>query len=362
MTERRYERLHPAELRRAIETAPIAYVPLGTLEFHGEHLPAGVDSFEAHGLCLRAAERSGGVVLPPVYLASGCLDLPFTLSYDNTLVHSWATSTVAQLGRHGFRAVVVLTGHGPLDLNHVLKRACAEVEVACSGLGAYALCWLELNAARLTEPERGDPTTVDHAARIETSWMLELEPDLVHLDRLADDPDATFVGIYGRNPRFTASADLGRAQIEAAAELLATRARALLDGDRPDTFADLRRFVEFGWPEAPVLRGSAGSDAALGLLNPGTSSRYVSGLGVAIDGVAVDPRCVVLANDSPGETGVPVRACELGAESGFYVRRRQEATVTLVGTAVTPGVHRVEAEIGLAGVTSIALDEEIAFI
>ena len=62
---RRYERLHPAELRAVLERAPIAFVPVGTLEFHGEHLPFGVDSFEAHALCLRTAERCGGVVLPP---------------------------------------------------------------------------------------------------------------------------------------------------------------------------------------------------------------------------------------------------------------------------------------------------------
>ena len=65
-SERRYERLRPAELRALAEAAPLAYVPLGPLEFHGEHLPTGVDLFEAHGLCLRAASQSGGVVLPPL--------------------------------------------------------------------------------------------------------------------------------------------------------------------------------------------------------------------------------------------------------------------------------------------------------
>src|SRR4051794_23884912 len=174
MTEVRYERLHPRELRAIVERMPLAYLPIGTLEFHGEHLPLGVDSFEAHALCLRAAELSGGVVLPPVYLASGCLALPFTLTYDNALVHGWASATLAQLAGHGFRAVVLVSGHGPLDLNHVLKRACAEAEAAHPGLRAHALHWLELNAARLTAPEDGEPTTVDHAALIETSWMLEL--------------------------------------------------------------------------------------------------------------------------------------------------------------------------------------------
>ena len=33
--ERRYERLRPAELRALAGEAPLAYVPLGPLEFHG---------------------------------------------------------------------------------------------------------------------------------------------------------------------------------------------------------------------------------------------------------------------------------------------------------------------------------------
>lgn len=362
MTERRYERLHPAELREIVAREPIAYVPLGTLEFHGEHLPTGVDSFEALALCLRAAKRSGGVVLPPVYVASGCLDLPFTLSYDHALVHAWATSTVAQLARWGFRVVVLLTGHGPLDLNHLLKRVCAEVVAETPGLAGYALCWLELNAAGLTGPERGEPTTVDHAARIETSWMLELEPGLVHLDRLSDDVDAQQLGIYGRNPRFTASAEFGRSQLEAAAELLADRVRSLRAGKPMDPLADLRRFVDFGWPEPLLLRGYSGSPASLVLHNPGTSSRYLSSLALEIDGAPVPPSSTVLTNPSPGETGLAVRAAELGAESGFYIRRGQDATITLESLAAAAGPHRVRAEIGLAGVTSVVLDENVQFL
>lgn len=361
MREVRYERLHPAELRAAVDAAPLAFVPVGTLEFHGEHLPFGVDSFEAHGLCVRAAALAGGVVLPPVHLACGCLDMPFTLTFEPALVHAWVRATIDQLVHRGFRAVVVLTGHGPLDLNHLLKRACGEAEVEHPGLAAYGLCWLELNAARLSGPEEGEPTVVDHAALVETSWLLELEPELVRLERLSEDPDAAEVGVYGRNPRFTASAAFGREQIEAAAELLARRARGLLEGERPDPFADLRRFVEHSWPERPLLRGRAGSDATLLLHNPGRASRYVSGLRLELDGARLDPTRVVLANRSAGETGTPVRAAALAPESGFYVRRGQEATVTLEGVAVEEGSRRVRAELGLAGVTTLVIDEQIEF-
>jgi creatinine amidohydrolase len=357
MSGLQYERLHPAELRAAQEAAPLAYVPIGTLEFHGEHLPAGVDWFEAHALCLRAAARSGGVVLPPLYLASGCLDLPFTLTFDPALVHAWVSATLDQLELRGYTAIVVLTGHGPLDLNHLLKRACAEAEARNPGLAAYALCWLELNAARLVEREVGEPMTVDHAARIETSWMLELEPELVRLERLSDDPAAAHVGVYGRNPRFTASAELGRLQIDAAAELLAERARGLVDGRRPDALADLRLFVEHCWPEKPDLRSDGDT---LVLHNPGTSSRYLSSLDLELDGKRLDPEHLVLVNSSPGETGVAFRASELGPEHGFYVRRGQDATIEL-GVPVGPGEHRVHAELGLGGVTTLTLDERIDF-
>lgn len=362
MTGAQYERLHPREIVEAVQRAPLAYLPIGTLEFHGEHLPFGVDSFEAHGLCLRAAGVSGGVVLPPVYLASGCLDLPFTLSFDPELVEAWVRATVAQLARRGFGAVVVLTGHGPLDLNHLLKRVCAESEAQHPGLAAYALCWLELNAARLVEPEADEPTSVDHAARVETSWMLALEPDLVRLDRLEDDPEAAHIGIYGRNPRFTASAEFGERQIAQAAELLAARATGLLVGRRPDPLADLRAFVEYAWPERPLLRGRAGGPPRLLLENPGRASRYLSALRIDVDGAHVDGREIALVNESPGEAGALTRASDLGPERGFYVRRGQEAAITLGGIELAPGIHRVRAELGLGGVASLVLDEAVEFV
>jgi creatinine amidohydrolase len=360
-TERRYERLLPRELQALAAASPIAYVPVGTLEFHGEHLPFGVDGFSAHRLCLRAADHSGGVVLPPTYLAAGCLDMPFTLTFDLELVHAWVRATLDQLAVRGFRAAVVLTGHGPLDLNHLLKRACREAEAARPGFAAYGLCWLELNASRLTGPETGEPTVVDHAAMVETSWMLALEPHLVRVDRLSADPAARHDGVYGPNPRFTASMPFGRAQIEACAALLGRRARELVEGGRVDVLADLRAFVAHGWPERPQLAGRAGDPAELLLTNPGRASRYVSGVRIAVDGRTVDPGAVVLVNRSVGETGLPMRASELSPERGFYVRRGQTASVLLEGVAASPGRRDVRVELELGGVTTLALDEQLEF-
>jgi creatinine amidohydrolase len=357
--EQRFERLHPAELEALVAQAPIAWVPVGTLEFHGPHLPFGVDAFESHGLLREAAARAGGVVLPPTYLACSCLDMPYTLSFSHEVVASSVRETVEQLANRGFRAVVVLAGHCPLDLVHLLKRVCAEASAGRDDLVAYGCCWLELNAAGLTGPQEGEPRVVDHAAMVETSWMLALEPDLVHLDRLADDPDAGHAGVYGRNPRFTASAGWGRSTIDAAAALLARRTTDLLAGETLDDLADLRRFVACSWPEPLTIAGAETCDGAtvVGLHNPGRSSRYISALTVNVDDELLDPADVELVNHSPGETGVPVAAATLGAEAGFYVRREQTATLRLPELA--PGEHRLRLDVGLGGVDTLTVEEHL---
>jgi hypothetical protein len=191
---------------------------------------------------------------------------------------------------------------------------------------------------------------------VETSWMLALEPDLVHLDRLSDDPDAPHAGVYGRNPRFTASADWGRSTVDAAAALLAQRAADLLAGGTLDDGGDLRRFVACCWPEPLTIAGAeaqAGA-AVLGLHNPGRSSRYISALSITVDDERVDPAHVELVNLSPGETGVPVTAATLGAEAGFYIRREQTATLRLPPPA--PGRHRVRLDVGLGGVATSTIE------
>jgi creatinine amidohydrolase len=355
MRERRYERLHPAELEGLVADAAIAWVPIGTLEHHGPHLPFGVDRFTAHELLLAAADHAGGVVLPPTYIASGCLDMPWTLSFSPALVEATVRETVAQLARRGFALVVVVTGHGPLDLVHLIKRVCAEEAARTPGLTAYGLCWLELNAALADAPQDGEPRVIDHAALVETSWMLALHPELVALDRLADDPAADHAGVYGPNPRFTADAAWGRAAIDAAAALLADRAGVLIGGGTVEPLDDLRRFVACCWPEPLQLAGAEGT--RVGLHNPGRASRYVSALDVQLDGTRIDPASVTLVNDSPGETGVPMRADALAPESGFYVRRGQTAAIDL-GRPV-PADARLRLTVGLAGVTSQSIEQDL---
>ena len=54
---------------------------------------------------------------------------------------------------------------------------------------------------------------VDHAATNETSLLMALRPELVHMEYLPEDLDQWPVGVGGRDPRRHASAELGRKAI-----------------------------------------------------------------------------------------------------------------------------------------------------
>ncbi len=358
-TEVRLDRLRPAGIEAAIARAPIAWVPLGALEYHADHLPNGTDGITGQGLLERAARRVGGVVLPWSYLTVGTLALPWSFRYDPDLVAEALRQTLVQLPGHGVRVAVVHSGHAPLDLDHLVKRVCAEVEGKGIGLRAMGLTYLELNAALGTGLGTGWPVAVDHAATMETSWVAALEPELVATGVLPDDPAATVVGVYGPNPRFTADAARGETQIEAAARLLADRALAMVRGEPHDPFADLRIFVERYWPEPLVLAGRAGAAAIL-KTNPRPVSRYLTSVGVRVDGVDVPSHGLELRNPTAGETGVPIAAADLGPERGFYVRRLQTAELRLPLT-VEPGDHDVALRVGLAGVTERTFHQPVTF-
>ena len=350
------EKLRPDQVAERWLEAPVAYVPIGCIEHHGPHLPLGVDGFTAHAICVDAAMKGGGVVHPISYLANGCLDLPYTITYPAEVVEAWARSVIVELHRRGAKLVVLLTGHGPLDLIHMLKRVCAEFQDRSAR--AYGLCYLELTAAQLTEPVLGEPIVIDHASTVETSWILAHHPELVDLSKLPNHRERKIVGVYGQNPRFTATAERGRTQRSQCSDLLAERTRAILNGDWDDTMSDLEKFIDFTWSEPLLLdiATEASGSTKAALVNTGLASRYITALNrVAVDGHAVDLDQVTLRNPSAGETGRTYCAGELDREHGLYVRRGQALEVSLPVLALTAATVSLEVTVELGGVRQQSL-------
>jgi hypothetical protein len=80
---------------------------------------------------------------------------------------------------------------------------------------------------------RGEESGTDHAAKWETSNMMFVYPELVDLEALGDGPLAPKMkapdGIGGLDPRKHASSDVGRRNVQLAAESIGRKAREMLE-------------------------------------------------------------------------------------------------------------------------------------
>jgi len=216
-----YVELTPMEFRQRVAAAPIAYLPLGTLEWHGEHLPLGSDGLQAQGFFTHLAQRVGGIVLPMLFLGTdlqqvidgqvyfGMEIFGFAKGSPQQLDGSayWITdaqfktlieSVLFHLARTGFK-IVVAHGHGPSTQLFNKHRSEWGREF---NLELFT-CWDTKN----WDEETGLQT--DHAAANETSLMMALHPDLVKMELLSTKRDERPKAIIGKDPRYHASAEMG---------------------------------------------------------------------------------------------------------------------------------------------------------
>lgn len=346
-----YEFVRPARMRQVLEETPIAFLPVGCVEYHGPHLPLGVDMLTADNLCHRTAAVTGGVVLPPLWLASGVLPLPHGIVVDVTVLRSVVRPILRQLAEGGFKVVVVFSGHGALDHLHVLREETDRLMDEFPDVNALTTVWNELNAGM-----EGD--IHDHGAKVETSYLMEFHPHSVDLSTLEDDREAEHVGIYAANPRFTASRGWGRTMADHAVGRLARIIEGFSEGERADSWMMLRELVERLQAGDLVVVEDSGrisnGSMSFDLYNPHPQSKYITAIDrLAIDGHQVDLTGATLANPSVGEGHTNTPVDRLGPLTGFYVRRDQRMVITLPHAGTGSGDHEVEARFVLADVLEI---------
>ena len=76
----RYTELHPDSLAEILTTHPLAILPWGALEWHGAHLPLGMDGIAAQYVADHVVTRSGGVLLPMTWWPMTTLPHRFSLA------------------------------------------------------------------------------------------------------------------------------------------------------------------------------------------------------------------------------------------------------------------------------------------
>lgn len=224
-----YEELTPSEFSARLASCPVAYLPLGTLEWHSNHLPLGSDGLQSEEFFKKLATEAGGIVLPKLLIGPDGYDTVINskeyYGMDCGKVFSeqckyeiqqltgsayWVPDStfdimmngiMKQLSRAGFK-IVVAHGHGP-STNYigshiqVFKDRYNLVVMNCWGNDTDELC-----------------LQCDHAGANETSLMMYVRPDLVHMENLPSDTAVWPLGMLGRDPRIHASAKYGKAIVD----------------------------------------------------------------------------------------------------------------------------------------------------
>jgi creatinine amidohydrolase len=247
----RYAEAFPDTLAAELARCPVLYVALGALEWHGDHLPLGLDGIVAEAFAQRLAERVGGVVLPPVWLPMTTLPHPMSLQVrTETAIAVW-TDVVGMARKLEARVLCLVTGHYAQGHMVELQSLALAAMAADPRLAVLAATPLEVL-------ERDE--LLDHAARYETSQLMALGPDLVRLDRLAEGA-AQNAGVLGESPRLASAAE-GLALLEAGLAGWETLIREALSTGEPQKLLDfakrrisandayVERFYRGSWEDA----------------------------------------------------------------------------------------------------------------
>ncbi|KQS68292.1 creatininase family protein [Modestobacter sp. Leaf380] len=181
---RRWDRMTGPEIGAVDTAGALAVVPIGAVEQHGPHLPLVTDSLVAEAVATRAVaalpDDVEAYVLPTLTIGKSTehLGWPGTLSFSTETLLAVCRDVGRSVAASGFRRLVFVNGHGgnPSLLDTVSRDIRVE-----TGLMVFPV-----SVFRLGLPE-GLPVPDEafsiHGGYVETSAMLALAPDDVHLDR-----------------------------------------------------------------------------------------------------------------------------------------------------------------------------------
>lgn len=178
-------RLTWPEVGAVLERRPnLVLLPVGALEQHGHHLPLATDAIMVESLCLQTAEAFDQVLVAPTvpYGTSANHDaFPGTVSIRLRTLVDLIVDIGTDLIRQGADMVLIVNGHGGntqavAAAAHELRQATGNVVAQLMWTGMVHEAWKVLD---------GDISW--HADESETSLMLAMASDLVHLERAVDE-------------------------------------------------------------------------------------------------------------------------------------------------------------------------------
>jgi creatinine amidohydrolase len=183
------EQLAWPEVQRTLDD--VLLLPVGATEQHGPHLPLNTDTLIATASCHYASARTGVPVLPAVHYT---VSLGHTEKWAGTfaIMHETLMNTVRETARwavaSGWKRLLIVNSHFGNDA----PLRCAVDRLRFDFVGRLLVAMRNTWALTQGIADQFRRDAADwHANEAETSLLLHVAPQLVHIERMADDPDRT---------------------------------------------------------------------------------------------------------------------------------------------------------------------------
>jgi creatinine amidohydrolase len=189
----RWDELTASDWPKAQEEAAYTCVlPIGILEKHGLHAPIGSDLIHAREWAARVTKQEYAVVFPDYFYGQiyEARHQPGTFALPSRLVLELLDATCDEIGRNGFRKIVIVNGHGG---NPNLLRYFVQTQL--ERRRNYVVYFYDPDPDPAFEKKaealhKSPPEGDMHAGEEETSTLLYLRPDLVQQARATQESGA----------------------------------------------------------------------------------------------------------------------------------------------------------------------------
>lgn len=190
----RWEELSGDAFAQAVEACQgVCLLPLGVLEYHGPHLPLGTDVLRAHHMACDVAQVEPAIVFPglPFTMNMEAKIYPGSVAVRERVAFDLLENVCDEIGRNGLHKIIIFSGHGgnkwflPHFVMSLLDRGKNYVPYFLNNRGVDPQAvggYMDFEVFRATFTSH----TFGHADEWESSELLHIRPDLVHLEAAGD--------------------------------------------------------------------------------------------------------------------------------------------------------------------------------
>ena len=182
----RWDELTASDWEMALQKSDSTCIlPIGILEKHGPHGPIGSDLIKVRQWSARATKKEYAVVFPDYFYGqiNEAKQQYGTFSLPSSLVMELLEATCKEIGRNGFKKIIIVNGHGgnPQMISYFIQNQLEKKR-------DYAVYFFDPKtpkdvAEKASQLRKSEAKFDMHGGENETSSLLYLRPDLVKLDK-----------------------------------------------------------------------------------------------------------------------------------------------------------------------------------